>query len=281
MKEENIRNTAGLYNQLWDGDPVRRLRASDGLTDLEGRRVTIHLLVQPEVASKFLGNPILQGVGFLSRILVSFPQSMRGTRFWRQPLFADEMAIKAFADEIYQVLAKTPQMRKGKRNELAPRVVQITDAATERWGEFYNRVEALCAPGERLHNLYGFAEKAGEQTCRIAALLALSDDSDVAAVGPDTMARAIILMDWYIGEAVRLHTGVYYGNDPDLPLAEELRHYLSNLQGEDANTGVTRLHVMRNGPTKIRLKKHLDKAITILRDHGWLEPSCKGKLKLC
>ena len=46
--------TAAALSTLWDGCGIRRLRAGDGITDLPGRRLALHLMVQPDAAAAFL-----------------------------------------------------------------------------------------------------------------------------------------------------------------------------------------------------------------------------------
>ena len=63
--------TAATLSQLWDGAGIRRLRAGDGISDLPGRRLALHLMVQPDAAAAFLSEPILRDQGLLSRLLIA------------------------------------------------------------------------------------------------------------------------------------------------------------------------------------------------------------------
>ena len=49
MNQENKLYTATGLSALWDGEPIRRVRAGDEVLLLPGRRLTMHLMVQPEV----------------------------------------------------------------------------------------------------------------------------------------------------------------------------------------------------------------------------------------
>jgi hypothetical protein len=46
--------TAATLSSLWDGTGIRRLRAGDNITDLPGRRLAVHLMIQPDAATVFL-----------------------------------------------------------------------------------------------------------------------------------------------------------------------------------------------------------------------------------
>ena len=82
--------TAAALSTLWDGSGIRRLRAGDGITDLPGRRLALHLMVQPDAAAAFLSDPILRDQGLLSRLLIAAPETLAGSRLYHEP--TDEMA---------------------------------------------------------------------------------------------------------------------------------------------------------------------------------------------
>jgi hypothetical protein len=74
-EDARLRTAAGL-SSLWDGSPIKRVRAGkDESYVLLGRRLAMHLMLQPKVASELLSDPLLKDQGLLSRILVSYPQS--------------------------------------------------------------------------------------------------------------------------------------------------------------------------------------------------------------
>ena len=93
--EAMLRTAAGL-SCLWDGEPIKRVRAGDGATMLPGRRVALHLMAQPDVAAVMLSDPLLLNQGLLSRCLVTAPESNAGSRFWREPEEAADAAIKRY-----------------------------------------------------------------------------------------------------------------------------------------------------------------------------------------
>ncbi len=86
MNPDNILKTAAGLSELWDGKRITRVRATDETAILYGRRLSLHLMVQPIVASSVLSNRLLQGQGFLSRCLVCWPASTAGARLAHRPL---------------------------------------------------------------------------------------------------------------------------------------------------------------------------------------------------
>ena len=79
-----LRTAAGL-SSLWDGDAIKRIRASDGITVLPGRRVAMHLMVQPDIAAIWFSDRLLLDQGLMSRVLVTAPDAASGTRLWKTP----------------------------------------------------------------------------------------------------------------------------------------------------------------------------------------------------
>jgi hypothetical protein len=80
MNAENKLKTAAGLSKIWDGEAITRVRAGDGSMTLPGRRLCLHLMVQPDVASIMLSDAVLMDQGLLSRVLVSAPESVVGTR---------------------------------------------------------------------------------------------------------------------------------------------------------------------------------------------------------
>jgi hypothetical protein len=66
--EAKLRTAAGL-SSLWDGEAIRRVRAGDGALLLPGKRLTLHLMAQPDVAATLLSDPLL-GEQLLERLRV-------------------------------------------------------------------------------------------------------------------------------------------------------------------------------------------------------------------
>ena len=80
MNGENRQKTLAALNDLWQGNPIRRTRAGEGALTLFGRRLALHLMVQPGVARTFMADPVAGDTGFLPRFLMCEPASTIGTR---------------------------------------------------------------------------------------------------------------------------------------------------------------------------------------------------------
>jgi Protein of unknown function (DUF3987) len=77
MSPDNKLKTAAGLLDLWDGKAIRRVRSGDGASILPGRRLSAHLMAQPDIADILLRDELLNGQGLLSRVLVSTGQHCR------------------------------------------------------------------------------------------------------------------------------------------------------------------------------------------------------------
>ena len=105
MTDESKLRTAAALSELWDGVPPKRIRAGDGVSILPGRRLALHMLVQPEASAVFLSDRALKDQGLLSRVLSAAPESIAGTRFYNQPQASDDAAIRDFERVIFNMLS--------------------------------------------------------------------------------------------------------------------------------------------------------------------------------
>jgi hypothetical protein len=121
MSAENKLKTAAGLSCAWDGETIRRVRAGDGVTILAGRRVSLHLMVQPGVAAIMLSDDKLADQGMLSRCLVTAPESRSGHRFFREPKPETKNKLLAYEQRLHDILQRPFPLATNTRNVLAPR----------------------------------------------------------------------------------------------------------------------------------------------------------------
>ncbi len=264
--DARLRTVAGL-SSLWDGSPIRRVRAIDGASVLPGRRLAFHLMAQPDAAARMLSDPALADQGFLSRVLVSAPRSTAGARFYRAEASGTAAALRRYSDALLSALIEPIVTLPGTRNALDPRAIQFSPEAARRWLAFTDHVEKLLGRGGPLEPVRGFANKLGEHAARIAGVLALVDDLKASTVSADHLERAIKLADYYATEALRLFEAS--ACSPEIAQATKLLEWLSTSWAEPF-IGLRAIY--RLGPNSIREKAEAQKAVATLEDHGWLTP---------
>ena len=186
--------TVASFSVLWDGSGFRRLRAGDGLTDLRGRRLAAHLMIQPDAASGILGDPVLRDQGFLARFLIAAPDTLAGERLWKEPAAELEPTLRRYAGHVCGVFEADIQASNAAGNELSPRILDFSDEARAAWVMFHDKIEREQKSGQRFAKLRDFAGKAAEQAARIAGVLAITANRDATEIDGDAMLRGCDLV---------------------------------------------------------------------------------------
>lgn len=270
MNNDNLLKTAAGLSNLWDGKQTTRVRAGDPVAVLAGKRVSFHLMVQPNVAQMVLSNPLLIGQGLVSRCLLTWPNSTAGSRFYKEIDLHNSSEYKNYAgriDEIY----KTPLVfAEGKQNELLPRKIQLSKEAKALFIEFHDSVEREICESGTLSAIRSFACKAAEHALRLAAILALFYEIKCTEISAEAMKSGVLLVNYYLQEAIRLHNSSVI--NPDLVLAEKLLAWLhSRVQAE-----ISLVDTYQLGPSPIRDAQTARKLMKILVDHNWVSPITGG-----
>jgi Protein of unknown function (DUF3987) len=207
MTDDARLHTISTLSDCWDGKPLQRLTAGEGSSLVYGRRLTFHLMVQPSVSARLMGDPEAKGQGFLSRILPTQPESLAGTRIVSPGHVADpahERGVEGFRSRLAMILRAALPFDV-QANALRPRYIALNEEATARWWAFYNECELQVGPGGDLEEVKGFVGKIAEQAARLAANLALFEQGvKLEVIDADIMERAIILARFYLSEAARM-----------------------------------------------------------------------------
>jgi hypothetical protein len=263
MKAENRLNTLATFAAMWDGSPLDRWRAGDGIAKHSGRRFSCHLMIQPSAAEVFLADPLANGQGLLARFLTCQPQSHIGLRLRLQESPAAKAEIDRFARKIEDTLARPLALADGKRNELAPPVLTLDADARAVLTDFAREVEKAQAQGGPFESSRAFASKTAEHAARIAGVMRLISDPDATAITGETMADAVTLASYYANEAARIHAASVV--PPDIADAERLRKWLMTAWPENY---ISAAIAAQRGPFKLTDRNR--KLLRILADHDWL-----------
>jgi hypothetical protein len=271
MAKEHALKTAAGFSKLWDGSAIKRLRAGDGNTTLFGRRVSLHLMLQPDAANHWLADPVLRDQGLFSRILIVAPQSLAGKRFGREAERHSHDDVTGFGLRLLAIYERPMGMADDTNGGLEPRRLPLSAEASAMWWDFAHSVECELGDDGRLNSVYGLAGKVPEHAARLASVLALFDDLNAAELSAIDLARGIKLANWYLGEALRLaEVGAV---SDDVRLAEKLLAWLRSgwpVLSPANPVLVSLVDIYQSGPGSIREKAVAERAVTVLRDHGWL-----------
>jgi hypothetical protein len=266
MSEESELRTITLLSRLWDGTPIDRVRATDKEhTTLFGRRLAVHLMVQPEVAGRLLGKSLYRGQGLLARFLICAPTSRIGTRI-HDGGAADprrDERLRKYWHAVRQLLELQPN-EDHEVGGLSPPCTALSAEARELLVRSYNDIEVAMRDDAELAGVREFASKAAEHACRIAGVLTLIKDPSAISVSVDTMHSALQLVQAYIRDYIRLgdaaSVSVEVGN------AVKLLEWIKRKKLDK----VTARNVMQRGPYAIREAPIAKAALRLLQEYGWL-----------
>ena len=265
MKDDNRLKTAAGLSSCWDGQPIRRVRVGDGVQYLPGRRLSLHIMVQPGAASRLLSDEGLADQGLLSRMLVVSPPSASGTRFWKACNHTSDAAISDYRQRLLSIISSPLRVKSDKPGELTPRRLPLCRESVEIWTAFADEMERQIGPDGRLAMVKALTNKLPQHAARIAAVLEMLDNPDALEVSAEHMSRGTTLARYYAEEALRL---VALGMvDPLIALGETVLTWLLKPERGDV---ISLPDLYMRGPTAVRDQFVAKKIVGLLQDHGHL-----------
>lgn len=264
MSRDNRTKSAAGFSRLWDCGEFSRVRSGDGAAKFYGRRLALHVMMQPVIAERVLSDDVLTGQGFLARCLLSWPQSTIGSRRYVEADLSTDPAMATYWERMRGLLQMPSPLRTGTRNELEPRTLTLSPEAKQRWITIVDAIEHGTA--SEYADVKAWASKAGAQVLRIAGVLTLFENGKAETIAIETIERAARLAQYHLAEAARI---VGTARVPaNLRNAELLLDWCRRsgrplLYSADA---------LRNGPAAIRDADTFRTAAGTLAAHGWAEP---------
>jgi hypothetical protein len=267
MNAENALSTIAGLSKLWDGKAIDRVRVADGATKLYGKRLSCHLMGQPQVMAGLIADPEAQAQGFLSRCLIVIPESRIGQRPYRGIRLSESGEMARYHARMRELLDRDPIVEDPndpiRRSQLRPRRLVISDDAKRIYVDFHDAVERAMAG--KFKELRAFANKAPEHLLRIAGTLALVEDPEATEVREEHARSARILVDYFLHEAHRMNE--IARQDPALTLAQRLLDWIRQL-----DRPVSLVEIYQRGPNALRNARRARDTVRILLEHGHLEP---------
>lgn len=269
MSDDMALRTAAGLSLFWDGSPVDRVRSGDGASKLFGRRVAMHLMAQPRATFAWLSNPVLRDQGLFSRCLVAYPHSTAGTRMFRDEKADQTPAAVAYGARMEELLAgKWPI---NEFYELQPQQMGLSNAARRLWISMHDQIERGIS-GD-LKPIRGLASKAAEHMARIAAVLTVVTDPSASTVSEDAMQRSALVLEFYLGEAMRLS---------DTQPLHEKSDQAALLWAWLAQRGkrfISLPELVQCGPSKLRKAESMRTVMDVLADHYMARKAPEGTVE--
>lgn len=265
FNDEARMRTAALFNTLWDGDPIRRLRVGTGEKFLPGRRCSAHVMLQPVVADTLFGDTMFDGIGLLARMLIVAPNSTAGTRFFQEPGIGTDAVLTDYNNRLAHVLKRPFVTRPDMPDALDPPPMRLHPDAKAVWIRFHDECERAIAPDGGLSTIRAFGAKLAEHAGRLAAVLTLFDNADAMEIPAIAMQSAVTLATYYANEMLRLNGGATVSRE--LRTAQRLLNWW---QGQP-NPVLHLATIYQFGPSELREAKAARAAVTVLAESGWVE----------
>jgi hypothetical protein len=203
FRDERRMSGMSFYLKAWSAEALDSLRGGEGLSVLLGRRVCLHVLVQPVILSKLLADPLAQGQGLLARCLIAQPETLAGSRLYRDCNPLASAAVIRFNKRIESLLLRVPLCWDGGDGyELKPQDLPMAPEARAMWIAFYNQIEREQSSKGELAAARPFASKAAEQAARIAGVISMMEGRD--QIGMKEMEGGIEVAAFYMAEHLRL-----------------------------------------------------------------------------
>lgn len=265
MKAENKIRTASSICSAWDGESIKRIRAGEETSILNGRRLSMHLMVQPDIATSFLSDQVLRDQGMLSRILAVAPVSRIGLRMQREVKPESSEALERFNKKLSSILELNLPLAANCINELKPRLITLDRDATDLYKKYADHIESKVGSNGELEQIKGFANKLPEHALRIGATIALFNDINIGVLNFESLKQSIELADFYAIELLRLcDEGL---TDPKIVLAEKLLAWIDDHWKEE---NISLPDIYQSSIYAIRNKTIASEIVRLLEHHGWL-----------
>ncbi|MCK6432048.1 MAG: DUF3987 domain-containing protein [Aquabacterium sp.] len=256
MSAEQSRNTAAVFNGLWDSGHLSVSRATGGRMERYGRRVALHWLIQPLAAAEALADPMLSSIGLWPRFLVAWPAPQEPRR--AMPFAPEQLPdVVTYWHRCEELLAEPL----GDDASDAP-LIALGAGAYRLLSAGFERLERESRRGT-LRPIKPFGLRATEQACRVAGVLAAF--AGRREVDADTAAGALALVTHSLDTWLAI---VDEGaSDPAASNALRLYEWLTGRPGWRERLAV----IVKDGPAPVRSRDKRDAAMSLLIETGLAE----------
>ncbi len=192
-------------NTLWDGGSVIVDRISRDSFNLQNARLTLSLMAQPSVISRFMGKrgEEARGTGFLARFLVIKARPMAGNRAGKK--LSKLPRKQAFNARI--------QDRLKEHTETARQKLILTEHAAEAWYQYNSYLEEQMLEGGIYYYLKDHASKLLENTTRLAAIMHAFERKSTSDIEIDKLTFDFC---WNFSQRCSKHFIEHIGNEPQV-----------------------------------------------------------------
>ena len=202
MQKDNTKFVA-LLNRLWDSEPIEVHRKTSQDVLIKHRRFTLNLMMQPLLLKQMLKKQegINRHSGFLARVLLAYPDSNMGNRFYKTPISVTQ-PMRDFQERIKSSLEKTLPLDQSGFKHIP--TLTFEKSAKAQWIEYFNHIEKAIGNPYQWECIHDIASKASENIARLSALFHLFTASTGTEISKNHVDRAYQIIEWYLNEAKRI-----------------------------------------------------------------------------
>ena len=253
-----------LLTDTWSGTPYRRVTGNDRLL-LKGRRITAHLMVQPNHAHALLHGKFTVDQGIIPRFNIAIAPLMEKTTP-KGDRASHLRAIAAFNERITVLLQHPGAVQ--NRNEVKVRDPLVMSQESEDcFVGFMADMAAASRPGGELASIRTSAVRAAESVARLAGVMTLfTGGPEKTVIDLPELKSAIALMCYFMEEKLSLYNESLV--DPDIELAEKVWAWLCEKWDEPLISQRDLTNV--GSPRAVRRADKAATVIRILQDQGHL-----------
>lgn len=265
-------NELPFINKMWDGSTYSVDRRNSPELLIHDARMTLSLMVQPEVFQKYIERKgdIAKGIGFFARCLICQPDSKQGYRQITNPIISSEY-LPVFHSRLIDIVNDSIA-RNGKGERLS---LRFSPQAEQEWISFYNKTESEMSEHGYLSNMKDYASKMAENMARIAALLYYFEgyDGDVSVQAVEAAAQ---ISGWYVGEYKRL-----FFKSQEFTLldkeSDELYSWIKNYCASTFPSHISKTMILQYGPHRFRNKIKMNELLGTLFTQRKIMVTREGK----
>lgn len=281
--KDNHLKTLAKLSRLWDGAPIDQVRKDSELLFLKDQRFNLHISVQLNVFEGFMGHGVAERQGFLSRVLLSAPKPLAGTRRWIDSKEAERhlKGLKSFHGKLFYLYTSIRFEKKDlehgdPQGDVASglKLREISCKAAKGVSllrEFYAYGESKIGLGGIFYDIKDFVSKSQDHVLRIAATLTLFENHEAEEVSVETIQTAIQLVNFYMSEHLFMRSS-------EGELDEVL--LLKWLHKKYPEGVFERIKIMQIGLKKFRKAAVLDPLLVKLQDLGYVKEISKNSFRL-
>jgi len=263
-------NDLSKQNSLWSGDSITVDRASVESYQISNSRLTVSIMLQWAIFKEYMERrgERSRGSGLFARCLFCHPESTQGTRtISNGPMLWEK--CNNFSARISELLVQNRALLDSPGKERL--VVCFSLEAQERWMDVFNEIETGILAGGRFEQVADHASKLADNIARVAALLHFFE-GDQGDISCEVLDFAVDVCCWYSDQFFQIFVPPSQEDIDADDLVGWLRSYFGRSYGE-----IQKNKILQYGPSKLRGKVRLERALDVLWERGEIKFYRQGK----